>query len=378
MLRTDVLILGAGPAGATAALNLAGTCDVLMVERLATPTPRIGESLPSAASRLLANMGLWEDFQCQGYAPSDGNRSAWNGIATEQGFLHTPNGHGWHLERAKFERWLRQHALDRGAALLTTSIMTGVTAHPDGWTVQLNTAAGACRAQARILIDASGRSANLARKLGARQQKQDKLVCGWLYGRDPHPTADTRSLIESTAAGWWYTASLPDQQRVLAFHTDSDLPAARAMRTSSWLKQQAMRLETVGSLLKSSGFTSQDEIKLTAAHSAILTPGAGPRWFAVGDAALSFNPLSSQGLFNALYTGLAAANATHRMLQGDPTALADYQRELTNIANRYQRHLDFWYGEEQRWAGSLFWQRRQTRYTHALVQPDWDRSLLAH
>ncbi|WP_137935713.1 tryptophan 7-halogenase [Chitinivorax sp. B] len=378
MLKTDVLILGAGPAGATAALNLATRHQVLMIDRLAIPTPRIGESLPPAAKRLLTDMGLWDDFLKQGHAPCHGNRSIWNGMAAEQDFLRDPNGHGWHLERAQFEIWLRHHALARGAALLTTSTVTSVSATPGGWQLMLNTAAGPCRLQASVLIDATGRSANLARKLGARQQRQDKLICGWLYGRDQARLGDGLSIIESTVDGWWYSAALPGQRRVLAFHTDSDLPTARSLRNTGWLNRTARKQDILGELLSACAFTSGDEVNLTAAHSAMLNPGAGARWFAVGDAALSFDPLSSQGLFNALYTGLAAAEACDRTLQGDLSAPDDYRRELSNIATAYQRHLDFWYGEEQRWAGSAFWQRRQKRYTQALVTPVQDRSMLAH
>ena len=53
---------GRGPAGAVAALDLAPTRRVVLVERRAQPAPRIGESLPPAARRLMTDMGLMDDF----------------------------------------------------------------------------------------------------------------------------------------------------------------------------------------------------------------------------------------------------------------------------------------------------------------------------
>jgi flavin-dependent dehydrogenase len=357
--HADVLILGAGPAGATAALNLGPHHRVLVVDRTAMPAQRIGESLPPAARRLLTDMGLWDDFLLQGHTRCHGIRSVWGGTAAaERDFLRDPDGPGWHLDRARFESWLRNKAVERGAALLTCTTLTSVAALDDGWEVALDTPAGPCQLRANVLIDAGGRSALLSRRLGARRSRQNKLICGWLYGLDQDHAGDGLSHIEAAEHGWWYSAPLPGQRRVLAFHTDSDLPVAHAMRTPSWLVDTARRLPVLGQQLESVGFVNNTDMKLAAAHSAVSTPPAGPGWFAVGDAALSFDPLSSQGLFNALYTGLAGAEACDRNLGGDVTAFNGYLHELDSITDAYRRHLDSWYREERRWTDSAFWQRR--------------------
>ena len=62
---------------------------------------------------------------------------------------------------------------------------------------------------------------------------------------------------------------------------------------------------------------------------------AGPVFTATGDAALSFDPLSSQGLFNALYTGLAAALTADGYLSNAAGALADYARAIDDIRRAY-------------------------------------------
>lgn len=367
-MQVDVLILGAGPAGATAALNLAPGCRTLLLDRLPAPAQRIGESLPPAARRLLADMGLWEAFLAQGHAPCHGNRSLWNGEAAEQDFLRDPDGHGWHLDRARFETWLRATAQARGAALLAPATVRAVEPVDGGWQVLLATPSGTTQLQARVLIDAGGRASALGKRLGARRTRQDRLICGWLYGRDESIEAsDGRSYVEAASQGWWYSAALPGRRRVLALHTDSDLPIARRLRQPGWLQTAATSTTNLGALLQRVGFVADGDVRIAAAHSTVLQPGAGQGWFAVGDAALGFDPLSSQGLFNALYTGLAAAEACHRHLHGDPTASEEYRQELARIERAYRQHLGFWYGQENRWPDETFWRRRQAHKTPAMA-----------
>lgn len=369
MLCCDVLILGAGPAGAVAALNLASTRQVILVDRQVAPIARIGESLPPASRRLLVDMGLWEDFQLQGHAACYGNRSLWNGVAAEHDFLRDPDGLGWHIDRAPFERWLRQHAVRRGAAQLTAASLGSVAAMDNGWQVTLDTATGCTDVQAKVLIDASGRAASMARQLGARRRHHDQLVCLWLYGQDRHGAVDSRTQIEAVEHGWWYTASLPYQRRVLALHTDGDLPAARALRSAPALLEALRTTRHIAEQLEAAGFVADADVAITAAHSATLQPAAGDRWCAAGDAAMSFDPLSSQGLFNAMYTGLAAAAACDARLHDDPLAFDRYRNDLQRIEAAYLRHLDFWYAQETRWPDAAFWQRRRTTTTE-----EWSRT----
>jgi 2-polyprenyl-6-methoxyphenol hydroxylase-like FAD-dependent oxidoreductase len=99
--EVEVLIIGAGPAGAVTALNLARSRRVAVVERKAEAILRIGESLVPAARRLLQDMGLLESFLSQGHEPWHGKRAVWGGpVPEETDFLRDPDGHGWHLDRA--------------------------------------------------------------------------------------------------------------------------------------------------------------------------------------------------------------------------------------------------------------------------------------
>ncbi|MGB8843986.1 MAG: FAD-dependent monooxygenase, partial [Aliidongia sp.] len=114
MIEADAVVVGAGPAGAAFALNLAPLHRVLVVDRLAAPGPRIGESLAPASRRLLGDMGLWEAFLAVKHEPRHGGRSVWGGPQpVEAEGLRDLDGPGWHLDRGKFDRWLRDAATAR-------------------------------------------------------------------------------------------------------------------------------------------------------------------------------------------------------------------------------------------------------------------------
>lgn len=305
----------------------------------------------------MADMGLWEGFLADGHAPRYLHRGAWGDEEpVERHALADPDGHGWRLDRARFERRLRATALARGATLLAPARPVGLTREDGGWRVRL-TAEGAPRVlRASLVIDASGRGSRLMSAHGAQRKVHDRLVCAWLRTQTDLPEGITQ--IEAAADGWWYATSLPRGEALVAFHTDADLPAARLARDRVALLNTARALPMLGPLLTATAW----EVAASgycAAHGASLRPPAAHDWVAVGDAALAFDPLSSQGLFNALYTGLAGAETADRLLSGDDEAAADYVEELGRVGRAYTRHLDAWYGLERRWSDALFWRRRQ-------------------
>lgn len=359
MREIDVLIVGGGPAGATAALNLAPLRRVAVVERSAEPSPRIGESLPGVARRLFRDMGLLDAFLAAGHAPCYAQRSVWGDARPQElDALRDPDGHGWHLDRVAFERWLREVARERGAELLAPATVEQIERDGGGWRVDVTRGTEVVQLRAAFVIDAAGRTAPVAKRLGARTRVDDRLVCGWLYGRDGGSGGSGMTYVEATEDGWWYTAPFAVGRRVLAFHTDADLPAARIARDRNSLLQHASATRELGALLASAGFVADETAGFTPANSAMLEPCAGDGFLAAGDAALAFDPLASQGILNALFTGLAAAEAADSHLGGDDEALDRYRRTIAGIAAAYRRHLALWYGTEQRWPHAEFWRRR--------------------
>jgi flavin-dependent dehydrogenase len=98
-----------------------------------------------------------------------------------------------------------------------------------------------------------------------------------------------------------------------------------------------------------------------AAGTARLSSPAGTGWLAVGDAAATFDPISSQGILTALLTGQAAGRTVARALDGDRRAPLEYLELWHAIIDDYERERTRCYGAEHRFPASPFWDRRRAR-----------------
>ncbi|MEP1762064.1 NAD(P)/FAD-dependent oxidoreductase [Ascidiaceihabitans sp.] len=369
----DIAIVGAGPAGSALACLLASRYSVVIVEKQSQPAPRIGESLIPGARRLLRDMGLLEAIEARGYPAYLGNQSVWGSDQLENtDFIRDPDGPGWHLDRADFERTLRDVAGNRGASVLTSQAVSSCERDAAGW--GLGCVSGA-RIHARIVVDATGRKASIARMIGQRPVVLSKTVAVWMRlpnaptrprDKDPlHSGTLHKSLlhkgmstIASCATGWWYTAPVRDG-RVVSLHTDSDLVTENLRRSDGFVEAARQNAVVVAALAQTCANDSAHP-RISAANTSLLPVPAGKGWLAVGDAALALDPLSSRGVFQSLYTGLAAAAEIDAALQNKTGMdFAVYAAHLQDIAATYRGHLDLFYRTERRWQDAPFWKRRQ-------------------
>jgi flavin-dependent dehydrogenase len=85
----------------------------------------------------------------------------------------------------------------------------------------------------------------------------------------------------------------------------------------------------------------------------------GEGWLCCGDAALSFDPLSSLGMLTAIYGGMLAGNMVLKTLGNESAIDADYGERLNSIRAAYRVNLVRAYREERRWQRQDFWQTHQ-------------------
>jgi flavin-dependent dehydrogenase len=175
----------------------------------------------------------------------------------------------------------------------------------------------------------------------------------------PASDADQRTWVEAAPDGWFYSALLPRQRRLIAFFTDVDLWPSDAWRSGDDLLAPISRTWHIRKFLDSGNETTRVRLHRFPAQAAIRTAFAGPGWIAVGDATLTFDPLSSQGIFHALYTGLRGAEAVLASDGGDANTIIAYEQRIRAIAAAYLSHRLSLYRTENRWQASAFWQRRQ-------------------
>lgn len=358
----DVAIVGAGPAGAACALALAkaGIEHPLLLDAgSASERPAVGETIPPDARLLLGRLGLWEEFVGEGHEPCLGSCSAWGSdVIGHNDFLLNPHGSGWHLDRARFDAFLRRRACAAGARPVQGRLAGVSSDHDRGHRLTLGDGRTIA---ARYVVDASGRASALARAMGARQLPLDRL--SFVYGFFDAAGAASRSrltLLEAAPHGWWYAAALPEARLAVAFASDAEYVRAHGMgREPRWLEEAgatrhlSARLE--GCLFLAGSLTPR------IAASFLLDRVAGPRWLAAGDAAACFDPLAAQGIYKALEDGIDAAASIAKALRADAEIGPSYAEAAGARFAQYLVNRNHFYGLEQRWPGSAFWQRRQAR-----------------
>jgi flavin-dependent dehydrogenase len=351
----DVLVAGGGPAGSAAAIALAqaGRRVVLADAPVADRDRlKVGESLPPAARPLLMDLGLLETVESGGHLRSCATSAAWGSTRlVANDFVFDPNGHGWHLDRQRFDRSLRVVAAGAGVDVRVGATASVCGRWVRGWRVGLGDRG---EVHARALVDATGRRAALARAIGARRERSDRLV--GVFGSAPARPGDVdaRTLVEAMPDGWWYTALVPGRRRVAVLLSDADL-VPPDVRTPAGFLSALGCTDHIGPLLADGAIEPRTE----PAHGSRLRPPGGDGWVAVGDAALAFDPLSSQGMTTALYTGLAGARAIDAHLGGHPQALDDYAARIAAIGAAYEQNRLHAYAAEWRWPERPFWARRR-------------------
>ena len=343
----DVAIIGAGPAGAACAIALARAsvdkvCLVAGGRRPGRRPAAIGETIPPDARLLLDRLGLWDAFLEEGHERCLGSCSAWGSdVLGYNDFLLNPQGSGWHLDRARFDAFLRRGARDAGASLVEE--------------------AGNRVERARFVVDATGRASAYARRRGARRIPLDRLT--FVYGFFDAAGAVSRSrltLLEAAEQGWWYAAALPDDRLAVAFACDADhVGAAGLAGDRRWLGA-ALATRHLAARLDGCRFLAGSIVSRVAA-SFRLDRVCGPDWLAVGDAAACFDPLAAQGIYKALEDGLAAAALIASALAEGGDLPGDYAAAAGARFDEYLAGRNYFYGLERRWPNSAFWRRRQAR-----------------
>ncbi len=352
----DVLIAGAGPAGCAAAISLGDFAPELrvgLVDASAPDTARIGETVPPPIKPILDHLGLWQNFAADAHSASYRTLSAWGGpeLLSNEFLFHTQQT-GWRLDRARFDAMMLRGAVPRVAAPMAGKVAK-LSFADELWNVSLDD--GAIHT-ARAVVDATGRAAALARLRGRRPQRHDRLVSCFAFCESRGGAEELT--IEAVRDGWWYTAALPDGRRVIAFMSDADIVRRLQLgQRDRWLRALG-ETEHVHAL--TAGAEPLCASQFHGAGSQMVLTDSTHTLMCVGDAASSFDPVSGQGIFKALRSGVFASYALADYLErGDPDGLRRYGTFVRSEFAAYRDTLRDYYAQERRWPDSQFWQRRR-------------------
>jgi flavin-dependent dehydrogenase len=362
LTTTDVVIVGGGPAGAAIALALARRgLSPIVIEAQSTPKMKVGECLPPDINPLLNDFGLTERLLRRGNLPSHGNRFVWGSDSIqERDFIFGSAGTGWRLDRRSFEEELMSAAVEAGGRWQCGRRLTSISREKNHrYMLTVTGPQGVDSYQADFVVDATGRSAKLARSLNAHRVVYDRLIGIATYFAAPAPSSsedDSFTLVEAVPSGWWYSSRLPGGKLIAVYMTDSDLLDPDDRRSDGWftlLKQAKFTAERVFEYAEASTTP-----RILPAHTVRLSTIAGEGWLAVGDSAVSFDPLASHGILMAVESGLRAASTIADYLSGGADNLRSYERIIDQAFAQYLLMRRDAYLGEQRWPSEPFWRRR--------------------
>ena len=352
----DVIVIGGGPGGSSTATFLAQKGHrVLLFEGDTFPRFHVGESLLPAAWDLWDQLGVTPELEAAGFSIKQGVNFRMFGAREDLTLLtgefpeYFQRPYTFHVERAKFDTILLENARRCGTdaregwtvrdVLFEEGRAVGVVAGPTGGRTESY--------RAKVVVDATGRSCLLARKLGRchPDPKLNKIShfshFQGAYRRDSDGTTMTE--IHTIEDGWiWYIPLADDivsvgvvldaraAGRVKGPQKCFDRAIAEHALIHEWLRPatQILEMQTISSI------------------SYLNDNFVGDGFLMVGDASMFVDPIFSAGVTLALRGGMFAAEAIDDALRaGDFSAarLAPYEQRIRRPMERIFQMIYNWY-----------------------------------
>jgi flavin-dependent dehydrogenase len=230
---------------------------------------------------------------------------------------------------------LRRRAIESGAIVMQSGKLLGIERSRGAWEIRCQAIREDLRIfRAKYLIDATGRTSLIGRRLGGQRRAFDQIFCS---SAEIYQPGITGTWTESTPEGWWNLCCL-HEQGTLSFYSTAQI--IRESRTDFVTRLNKSR--HVRHLLAKSGV---GQAKVRACGSSLLVPCAGRGWLSVGDATSTLQPLASAGVSKALRDARIARLALER----EPAEYARFQ--LTEFKS-YLRQLAQHHALEKRWVAA--------------------------
>ena len=333
----DVVVIGGGPAGSTAAALLARRgYGVIALEKAHHPRFHIGESLLPMNLPLFDRLGVLEKVRALGVFKRGAdfeadNERGYNTFAFDRALGKSPP-HAYQVWRQDFDRMLYAHARECGADTREGHEAIGIEQlGPRDSRLEVRTEEGrGYRIEARYVVDASGRDAFLAAKRRLRRknaQHQSAAIFGHFRGADVRPGEDAGNIsMYRFEHGWMWMIPLPDGVMSVGAVCRPDYLKQRRGRTLEFLLETLKRNPALWQRMRRAELIG-NEVRVTGNYSYDSSSMGGPGWVLIGDAFAFIDPVFSSGVYLAMSGAEQAAQVVDAALR-EPAAESSLLRRL--------------------------------------------------
>jgi flavin-dependent dehydrogenase len=335
----DVVVIGGGPGGSTAATLLARRgYKVIALEKAHHPRFHIGESLLPMNLPVFERLGVLEKVRELGVFKAGAdfeadNERGYSTYAFARAIGNSPP-HSFQVWRQDFDKMLFDHARASGAdAREGHEVLKAEQKGPRETLLEVRTDEGCSYAiQARYLIDASGRDAFLSarKKLRRKNNKhQSAAIFAHFRGAELRPGEDAGNIsIYRFDHGWMWMIPLPGGVMSVGAVCWPEYLKQRKGRTAEFLIDTLKQSPGMWQRMERAELIS--EVAVTGNYSYDSTQMGGPGWVLVGDAFAFLDPVFSSGVYLAMSGAEQAASVVD-------TALREPKREKALVRKLEKR-----------------------------------------